>query len=546
MDIETRLKALESVPDDALQALSFSVPWQYNPYEGTYEDPDGFDSHLSPSGKTETHRTRTDLQQICWDKFSYNPQVNTAVRGLQGRLTGLGFETTSGILELQKVIDEIELDYRNRLYTFWPKYVGRAEVEGELFLLLTLHTNGFIEVDFIDPSTVQGGGDDDTGIIFHSSKTTMPLFYNIVRDVNDRMGMGTTFDEQVPSIYIARDPSLVEDARKHKDYLKKAQKASISRKKAYRKLNGYFRFVVSWDRGLITHRAVSHLKTVIEWCNYYEQLKKYEIDHKKSSGAYLWIFTITDARAFKLWLGLTDEERRKTGILAKKTPGGSLVLPPGMEVEVKNPSLSSIKEQDTDILDMVGSGLNEEESAMMGKSRSTYASAKASRGPMSDRVSDEIAWFGRFLQYDFWGSIFFLKTVMGKLPSYFNIEECIGYDSKRKKDGTYEHTPNWGTRRYIPEQLIDISFPISETLDYEGRARGMLGVKHGPISETLGVPVEDVSKRMGFGGYKRARLKKETEDRNFPKLAYSVDAESLQERMEGEPKKEGNKETKNE
>ena len=33
------------------------------------------------------------------------------------------------------------------------------------------------------------------------------------------------------------------------------------------------------------------------------------------------------------------------------------------------------------------------------------------------------------------------------------------------------------------------------------------------------------------------RLRKATEDENYPELVYSVDAESLQEKIEGEPKK---------
>ena len=70
------------------------------------------------------------LQLECWNKFHRNPQINTSVRGLQGRLTGRGFETTSEIRKVQEVIEEIELDPRNRLYNFWPKYVGRSNVEG--------------------------------------------------------------------------------------------------------------------------------------------------------------------------------------------------------------------------------------------------------------------------------------------------------------------------------------------------------------------------------------------------------------------------------
>jgi hypothetical protein len=542
MSMEEAQKNLLDMPDEVMESLKFVMPWQYDTSEGGYKDPDGFDADMLEP-REDTPRGRKELQSECWKKFNNSPQVNTSVRGLQGRLTGLGFETTSGELSLQEVIEEVELDYRNRLYYFWPQYIGRSLVEGELFQMLTVHEDGFIEVDFIDPISLQDGGNDDTGIIFHPYKTLMPLFYIISTD-NGKF--------QVPSIFVAHNPGLVDVASKHPDFKLKDQSASRSRKKVYKPLGGYYRFIVSWNKGLMTKRAVSYLRTTLVWLNHYENLKKYEIDHKKSAGSYVWAFQINDAAMFKLWLSLTDEQRRKTGILAKKTPGGTLILPPGVELKVVNPSLSPIREQDTDILEMIGSGLNEEEGTMMGRSRSTFASANATKGPMSDRISDEIAWFSRYLRYDFWGSVFLLKSkVDAKFKNVIAKEEVIGFTPKKRKNEVtgkveYDHEPVMKKRKYLACQLIDISFPTSEMIDFEGRAKGLLGVKHGPISETLGVSNEDVARRMGFGGYPRLRLRKATEDYYWPKLLYGADAESMQEKLEGEKPKPKNSNPKQE
>ena len=531
-DFRDAQKKLAELPNDVLDALKFVMPWQYQgTSSGTYVDEDGFT--VDQEAKEDVPTDRKALQAECWRKFHDSPQVNTAIRGLQGRLTGLGFGSTSGVLEIQEAIDEIELDYRNRLYYFWPKYNGRSLVEGELHLMLTLHVNGFVEVDFIDPSSIQNDGDDSTGIIFHPSKAHMPLFYCIENGGNKY---------QVPSIFIAHNPDLVSIARKHPDFKVSYQSASKSRKKIFKPLGGYYRFVISWDKGLMTKRSVSYLRTTLQWLNHYENLKKYEIDHKKSAGAYVWAFKITDAAMFKMWLTLSDEDKRKTGILARKTPGGTLVLPPGVELDVVSPSLSPIKDQDTDILEMIGSGLNEEEGTMMGRSRSTYASSSATKGPMTDRVSDEIAWFQSFLKNDFWGSVFLLKSKVSEFKYKVTKQVVTGWMPKKKRNevtGTieYEHEPVLGTRTYLAHQLVDISFPTSETVDYEGRARAFLGVKHGPLSETMGIPNETLSSKLGFGGYARMRLDKATEDYHYPKLIYSVDAESLQEKVEGEPSK---------
>jgi len=531
------------MPDDVLSKFKFSMPWQYDASSetGTRKDEDGFPISLGPD-KEDPQLTREYLQKQCWLKFQRNPQVNTAITGKIGRLTGWGYETTSRVQEIQEEIENTELDPRNRLYSYWSKYVGRALIEGELFLCLTCHLDGFIEIDFIDPVLIGKDGKDNTGIIYHPTKVTMPLFYN----VNDERG---NLISQIPSIYIARYPELATlpttktNYRDHNDcrgYNISLQQDSRSRKKRYSSLGGYFRFVISWDKGLITRRSISYLRTVLEWLNHYENLKKYEIDHKKAAGSYLWVFSFDNPRDFKLWLTLSDEERAKTAIFQKKTPGGTLVLPPGMTVEAKNPNLTSIKEQDTDLLQMVISGLNEPADVTTGTSKGTFASVKASRGPMSDRVSDEIAEFDRFQKYDFWGSIFFLKNKLNGFPEFFKIKEAVDFDDNQE--------PIFKKVKKRPEQLIDISYPVSETINFEGRAKGLLGVKHGPVTESVGIPSSEISKRLGIGGYARMRLRKATEDEMYPELIYEqgVDAESMQEAIEGEPGKKKTKKIKKE
>lgn len=533
MDKQEVEKFIMDMPDEVLSKIQFAVPWQYNVIDGVAEgakDEDGFPIQLGVK-KGDAKATREYLQKECWNKFHRNPQINTSVRGLTGRLTGWGYETTSGIEKIQDAIEEIELDPRNRLFSYWPKFVGRALIEGELHLTFTCHSDGFIEVDFTDPILISQHGKDDTGIIYHPTKTNFPLFYNVCDD-QGRLAY------QIPSINIARYPELVQLPATGKGYINltdyssydpKLQKNSRSRKKKFKAFGGYYRFMVSWDRGFITRRAVSYLRTVLEWLNHYENLKKYEIDHKKAAGAYVWVFSFENPRDFKMWLTLTDEERSKTAVLQKKTPGGSLVLPPGMTCEAKNPNLTSIKEQDTDIMQMVTSGLNEASDVTTGTSSGTFASVKASRGPMSDRTSDEVADFDNFQKYDFWGSIFFLKSKIIDFPSHFSVNEAVSFDDKGE--------PVFKRKRIRPEQLIDISYPISETANFEGRAKGLLGVKHGPVSESIGVPASEVAKRMGLGGWARGRLRKATEDKNYPELVYNVDAESLQETVEGEPGK---------
>lgn len=300
-------------------------------------------------------------------------------------------------------------------------------------------------------------------------------------------------------------------------------KTKILRKKSksgiWKKTNGYQSFIISWDKGLFTKRNVSSMRTTIEWANHYENLKRYEIDHKKSSGSYLWVFSFEDAKAFKNWLSMNAEDRAKTGIYQKKTPGGSLVLPPGMKCEVKNPQLPKISDSDTDIMHMITSGLNKPEDMVTGQSTGTYGSVKASRGPESDRNENRKAKFKMFLVHDFLKHIFRLKNCAD--PSFKlkrTVEEVIDFkDGKEKFD-----------KRDIPVwECVDVMFPVSEVNDIESRAKAYLGVKHGSLVDALGIPPSIIAEKLGFVGYKYLRMKEATEKKMYPELISTVDSDML-------------------
>jgi hypothetical protein len=529
-------KAIADLPDEVVQHLSFalsnSIAGETIGGSKPKVDEDGFPLF---SGHTD-YASFHILQNQCWSKFVRNPQINSYVRDYAGNLTGFGFETSSHVIEINDVIELISEDPRNNLITNMTKYVARAEIEGELFLPLTLHRDGFVEVDFADPSSLKGGGDKNSGIIFHPKKPTMPLVY--LFEVATSAG---TEVHAYPSIYLAYYPKLWSLVSSHKDLSGKKIVYPKESGKPYTKLGGFKSFVVSWDKGFLTPRNVSHIRTTLEWLNYYEDLKKYEIDHKKSSGAYLWIITFEDIKAFRTWMAMTDAERATCGLMEAKTPGGTLMVPPGTKVHCENPQLASISGTDTDILRMVVSGLNRPEDMVTGvSSGTTFAGIKATRGPQADRTRDEIAYFDRFLLFEFWRAIFFLHSAATGFPELFKVQEVTGFDKKKEPIIRKVNRP--------PHKLISITYPTSEVSDTESTAKSLLGVKHGSVVDTLGIPREVVARKMGFGGYRKLRCQAAEEDMELPKLILTADAESAQEKKEAEPsrkavkKKVGSKE----
>ena len=102
---------IQDMPDEVLESISFSAPWQMSPNsDQDYEDADGASTYKSSSDKEDGSYSRDKLQSECWTKFHESPHLNTSIRGTVGRLTGLGFEVSSDILEIDEVLEETELD----------------------------------------------------------------------------------------------------------------------------------------------------------------------------------------------------------------------------------------------------------------------------------------------------------------------------------------------------------------------------------------------------------------------------------------------------
>jgi len=207
---------------------------------------------------------------------------------------------------------------------------------------------------------------------------------------------------------------------------------------------------------------------------------------------------------------LSDDERAKTGIMQPKSPGGTLMLPPGMKIECINPNLPTISDADTDIMQMIMAGLQTTQDTMLGDYRSTYAAVKAAQGPQSDRTNDELAYFGRFLQFHFWRGIFFLRSVVDKkFKQEYKVERTIGFKNGKEK---YKKV---NRKTY---KLLDITFPTSKLEDLESTAKALLGSKHGSVIDALGIPRSEVAQRLGFTHYATMRKEKATEDKVYPEL----------------------------
>lgn len=499
-----------------------------------------FSSRLVTSGQysyTETVIPKADtgiissdfriLQGECWNKYQENPLMATAIEDGIGRLTGRGFETYSDIPVIQAKIDEISNDPRNALYENIPKFVGRKIIEGELFIMLTVHDDGFVEIDFKDPGQLFGAG-DGSGIYRHPIKQTMPVAYSFCNQKKDQY---MRVDEVIPSIHCARYPEfakMLTDGT-FPGLIKENLKYSLpntgtnSKKIKFNKINGYRRFIIEWDTGLFTKRNLSTVRTVIEWMNKYVDLKRFEMAHKKAAGTFTNVITCEDAKMWRVFNALTDEEKQATGIYSAKEAGCTLVLPPGFTYKMVTPQLPAISDSDTDVLELIAAGLNVSSGQLTGSYNSTYGGAKESGKPQTDRTNDIIAKFEKFLRFNFWESIFYLSSQIGSFNYEYKVEEAVDFNKRRE--------PVIKKVNRKASLLIDFSFPTSEMANLKDTAAALLGVKHGNLNSSLGIDNAELSRRLGMrGSYKQSRLRAALEEKLYPELQIDADTESAQEK----------------
>ena len=131
-------------------------------------------------------------------------------------------------------------------------------------------------------------------------------------------------------------------------------------------------------------------------------------------------------------------------------------------------------------------------------------------------------------------------STVSDFPKMFKTETVVGF-----KDGepVIKKIPR------EPHYLVEFSFPTSEMVEMESRARALLGVKHGSLPDVLGIPYSEIARKIGFGNYSSLRRRQALEEKMFPELMKAVDQEAMQETAPGtsvdkSPVKKGSKEEK--
>lgn len=387
--------------------------------------------------------------------------------------------------------------------------------EGELFLLLVYDGDGRATVRVLEPSRIGKGSYD--GVLSDPDDVTNSLFYEYYNSKST--------SELIPDIRIAFDPTLIKAAQSLSKFdVKKIQKSKGSNK--FKNIGGFRRFIIHWKNitGIPEYkRDVSALSTTLESINLFWSLLKVQIDTKKAQCKYVNIITFSDSPqgriAYGLWSIMTDDEKKTSGIKAGYTPGSTVILMPGMNMDIKSPQLARLSGENQDILNIAGAGARSPQDLFQGNiGDATYSSLRISRSPLQMEIETLQHKLKNFLKYEFLRSVFYVGSKVGDFPAYFfkdivtDVKQGVGEIDKIKVE---------------PCELVNVTFPhIVFDERFEGKVNAYLGSKHAGLSG-IGISDSRIAEEMGIDDLGRQRKNQMLERKVFGEPKLPPDAQPL-------------------
>lgn len=449
-----------------------------------------------------------NLQSKCWEQYRSFGPISALINSKADYVTGKSFDIYSDHLKIDPFLRDLIYSYRNRLYQNITGWVIRMIGEGELFLLLAFNDDGKATVRVLEPSRIGKGSYD--GLIADPDDITNSLLYEYYNS--------KSASELIPDIRIAFNPTLLKVAQGSSRFdAKKIQNSKGNNK--FRSIGGFRRFIVHWKNltGIPEYkRDVSALSTTLESINLFWSLLKVQIDTKKSQCKYVNVISFEDTPqgriAYGLWCKLTDDEKKASGITAGYTPGSTLVLMPGMKMDIKSPQLSRLSGENQDILNIAGAGARSPQDLFQGNiGDATYSSLRISRSPLQMEIETLQHKLKNFIKYEFLRSVFYVASKVGDFPAYFYKDIITNV-----KDGEGEIE----TVKVEPCELVNVTFPhIVFDEKFEGKVNAYLGSKHAGLS-SIGISDSKIAEEMGIDDLGRQKRNQILERKIFgePKL----------------------------
>lgn len=468
------------------------------------------------SDKTEQEYDRTTINNEAWKKYKEDAFISSAIDRLAGRVFGRGFGISSHIYEIQEYIDELVESPINELYSGYLGFGIRKMVEYELFLRCTIHIDGFIEFDVIEPDDIKGIGDYcKHGIVHHKTKKTMPVWYRVKRTglANNLKGSVTDSDfELIPSIYQVYIPEFsdvysVEELKGLNAIVPKKDDALFRKSKGNIK---YKQYILNWKHGVKEIiRNVSKLRTIFEPLEDYKKNKRWRSDYMKALSSYFIFYEFEDKIAWYRWQALTADKKRETGLLQPLRPADRLLVPPGIKATIQSPQLPKLSGDDEDLLKWMATAANTPYDIFASDSKGpTYASTKSSRPFYMDYINDWQGFTEQFFIYDFFRFAFYVKSKLDKKFKYsYPVEICKGFKNKK---------PVFEMKKVPAYKLITCTFPDSQETALADVANGVLGSKRGDLTWHLGVSKKLQAKKLGIQNYQVELMKRAEEENQYP------------------------------
>lgn len=488
-----------------------------------------------PTAKSPDKNWRA-LQNLAEEKFKTSGPLLRTVTLKSDLTSGAGFKVYSMVKEINEYIKLLFGHHKNLLYEQCIGWMSRIQVS-EVFVLISLDETGFSTIRALEPANIGTG--QQPGLFVDPDDVTSTLFYQHYA--------GTTV-ELIPDAWCLLDPAGFKEATSRliasgQGFDPALISTSTKGGGVFSKVGGYRRFVMHWKNLSCIReylRDTSAVSTALEWLSLYENSQKWKLDNQKALAAYAYVFSWEDTPAGKIgalaWNKMTTEEKLKTGLLSAYTPGSKVFLPPGMKMELKNPSLPSLTGSNLDIFTLAGSGVGIPSDIFVGSTAdSSYASIRATRPIFNieiDNLQHKFEMFmRRLLRVCFAAKMAFGGVFLSLGLQPFRLIPSYEEEWEVEKDSKGVPTDRVVTIKVEPVEKIKFSFPDPglET-DLQSKANMAMGSKHAGLLGMGISPDRLASEFFGVDDYDNERRLNALYEAKYGKLIAGAAVESATEK----------------
>jgi hypothetical protein len=412
MNVESTVDHLERTVDSAKEIYESAMVNMLNELESenTGWRSIGTSNDSIRDFTTDTHR---ELSRMAWSAVMTNPIAAREIFYKTVFVAGKGLRATSQIPEIQKILDEFWTSTRNKIPYYFPMYINRYNIDGEVFFALFVEKqSGKVTLRDIEPQEI-------TEILYDPDDVAVPVYFR--RQYTKTAGAkGASVATETKDIWY-RSVDCIQHPQ-----LEKEVKLPDNAEKAGDDEKDVDIFVFHFKNSLLTNRrrGLSTLTNHLPWLREYKDILRMRTGINKARSTFFLDVTMKNATKLQI-----QEEARKH----KSPPRPNTCVVHGDDViyAFMTPNIvgTDVASDLTEIKNMSATGSMLPPDLLGEAGKSNYQNSGRSKFPFVRSMEFQQELWEYALKYGLLWVVVWAAVEYGELPETFKVAKKLNISS---------------------------------------------------------------------------------------------------------------------